>query len=409
MQLLLIDRMILKKYKYLILVFCLAFALRMLNLSSIPNGITHDELDYVLNAKSIWLTGKDISGSWSPSSLTPLKSRMVLAELTSFVMSPFIGPFKLSLVNVRIPYIFFSSLSIVILYLIVKKTVNEKVALITGLLMAINPWSLHFGRTAFESPISLFFFLTGFYFLLITKAWNILFAFPFFFLAFFTYHGSKFLFLPFVLVSLFINYFLINKTKDKCRFWPYLIFFLFSVLLLFYFFLSFNFQSTDSRSGEILFMNLDKAISFVNNERTQTIPNIFINIFSNKPLYVFNEFIKKYFGAFSVNYLFLTGDTLGVEVFSFWYHGLFYYIDLFFILIGFCSMFKKNKKAWLIFTSLVVISPITSSISGSGDSYVLRASLLFPLLIVFAAYGIYYSIIVLKSKFKINQTNKNII
>ncbi len=113
--------MFLNKYKYLILVFCLAFALRMLNLSYVPNGITHDELDYVLNAKSIWLTGKDLSGSWSPLSLTPLKSRMVLAELTSLVMSPFIGSFKLSLTNVRIPYIFFSSLTAVVLYLIVKK------------------------------------------------------------------------------------------------------------------------------------------------------------------------------------------------------------------------------------------------------------------------------------------------
>ena len=397
--------MFLNKYKYLILVFCLAFALRMLNLSSIPNGITHDELDYVLNAKSIWLTGKDLSGSWSPLTLAPLKSRMFLAELTSLIVSPFIGPFNLSLINARIPYIFFSSLSVVILYLIVKKTINEKVALIAGLLLAINPWSFYFGRTAFESPVSLFFFLSGFYLLLITKAWNILFAFPFFFLAFFTYHGSKFLFLPFVLVSLLINYFLINKKKGKSRFWPYLIFFFFSLLLIFYFALSFNFQPADSRSGEILFMNnLDKVESLVNSERAQAIPNKFINIFSNKPLYVFKEIVKKYFGAFSTNYLFLTGDTLGVEAFSFWFHGLFYYIDFFFILIGFCSLLRKNKKAWLIFTSLVVISPITSSLSVSGNSYVLRASLLFPSLIVFAAYGIYYSIIILKSKFKIDKT-----
>jgi len=90
-------------------------------------------------------------------------------------------------------------------------------------------------------------------------------------------------------------------------------------------------------------MNLDKAIDFVNNERAQTIPNAFINIFSNKPLYVFNEFVKKYIGAFSPNYLFLTGDTLGVEVFSF--GSMDYFIILIFLyLIGFCSLLRKTKS-----------------------------------------------------------------
>jgi hypothetical protein len=55
--------------------FCiilLALVFRLVWLDKVPTGITDDELGFVLNAKAVFLTGKDLSGVWSPFSLTPV-------------------------------------------------------------------------------------------------------------------------------------------------------------------------------------------------------------------------------------------------------------------------------------------------------------------------------------------------
>ena len=81
----------------LLLIIILALFLRLIWLDKVPNGITDDELIFVLNAKAVFFTGSDISGVWNPLTLAPIPGITPMAELPSLIMAPFIGILPLSL------------------------------------------------------------------------------------------------------------------------------------------------------------------------------------------------------------------------------------------------------------------------------------------------------------------------
>jgi hypothetical protein len=65
----------------LVVIMILSLFLRLLWLDRIPTGISDDELGFIINAKAVFLTGKDISGVWSPFSLTPITGGFPQAEI----------------------------------------------------------------------------------------------------------------------------------------------------------------------------------------------------------------------------------------------------------------------------------------------------------------------------------------
>ena len=372
----------------LISILIFSLILRLWWLDKFPVGITYDELEYVLDAKAIFHTGKDISGLWSPLSLTAKPLGVPMAELPSLIVAPFIGPVKLSLFTARFPYAVFNVLLILFIYLISQELLkSKKIALLAALLLSINPWSFHFGRTAFDTPLAILFYLIALYVLLKTHSWKILLSFPFLFLGFFSYIGTKLILLPFVIISSAFHYFFIGKKISKK---PYIVLLLLSVFVVSYFIFSLRYQSAGKRTNEILFFATDKAAQAVNMERRLSLPTSLTFFFSNKAVYFLRTFLSKYIGVFSTKFLFLFGEERGA--YSMWTHGLFYYIDLIFIIIGILALFTINKKIWLFLISMVAIAPLPSALSVVDDSYVLRSALLYPLLIIFAAYGIYYLI-----------------
>lgn len=367
------------------LIFILFFALllRLWWLNQFPVGITYDEVEYVLDAKAIFYTGRDISGSWSPLSLTTKSTGVLTAELPALIVSPFIGPLRLSLFAARFPYAISSVLLVLFVYLISKELLKStNIALIAVLLLSINPWSFHFGRTAFEAPVAVLFYLIAVYTLLKTHSWKILLSFPFLFLGFFSYLGTKLIFLPLVFVVCFFHYFYDEQKNSKK---PYVVLILLSVLLVFCYVLSLKHQPAGIRMNDLLF-GTDKIAQDVNMERRLSLPNSLIVFFSNKATVLLKTFISNYLGAFSIKLLFLFGEERGA--FSIWTHGLFYYIDLIFILIGFYYLFRTNKKIWLFLSSLTAIAPLPSALGIDYRSYVLRSALLYPLLTIFATAGI---------------------
>lgn len=178
---------------------------------------------------------------------------------------------------------------------------------------------------------------------------------PFLFLAFFTYHGVKAILVPFVLVSVIAHY---ATHKDKKLIKLYGLLLVFSLILVGYFASSFRHQAATQRNKEILFFNKDLIASGVNKERLQSIPSPFQKIFSNKLAFIVKEFINRYMGAFSVPYLFNFGDATGVRTHTFWVHGLFYYIDWLFLMIGFAALFSKKRRTWVILSLLLLIAPL---------------------------------------------------
>lgn len=378
---------------HLFLIIIIALVLRTLWLDKIPTGITGDELDYVMNAKAVFFTGKDITGSWSPFSLTTPPNEIPKAELPYLVMAPFIGSTNFSLFTARLPYAFISIAFVIIIYLISYKLFSEKVAFISGLAMAINPWSVYFGRTAYDTPLAVFFYFLAFYVLLIAKKWYILLAFPFLFLAFFSYIGTKVIFLPFTAIIIFFAWKIINKKGFTKQ---YIILFLLSLTTVLFFLLLLQNQRVHLRTQDLASPYNPKISNLVNTERQLSIQTPLTNIISNRFVVFVKDSINTYTGAFSPGLLFLYGEN--TPFISLWYHGLFYYLDFVFLILGLSFLFKNNKTLWVFFASLIFISPLPAVASTVGLSYSIRSSLLFPILVLIISFGIWRVINIKKNK-----------
>jgi len=373
----------------LIGVIILAAIFRILWLDKVPGGLSNDELDYILNAKAVFLQGSDISNTWNPLTLTTPKSSFPQAEIMPLVTFIAIGSLPLSLFYSKLIYSVISIGIVILLYLIAKKLIGEKEAIIVGIIASINPWLLFFGRTAYDAPNAVFFYLFGMYVLLIARGWKLLLAFPFFFLGFYSYIGTKLLLIPFATITIFYSWHFINKRNFKKQ---YVFLFSSCTLLLVVFALS-VFFSNGVRTSEISNPGMEQIIQTTNNQRRLSIQTPLTNVFSNKYVVFTNFSLEKYINVFSPNFLFLHGDSKAL--FTLWEHGVFYLTDMFFLIIGLYFLFVKKRSVALLLFALILIAPFPAVISNVGVTYAIRAFLLGPLFLIFIGYGI-FSIIFLK-------------
>lgn len=376
------------------LISILALFLRLIWLDRVPTAITNDELDYVFDAKAIFLQGRDVSGQWSPFSLTTPPFQVSKAELPALIISPLIGFLNFSLFSARLPYVILGIILLTILFLITRELFGDWPALIVLLVGAINPWSFYFSRAAFDTLLAVTLYLSAFYILIVLKGWKLLLAFPFFFLGFFSYLGTKVIFLPLVLLTSFYSWFFLNKKKYIRH---YLVLIFLCLLTFFAFLISFKSQPVAERGREILTPFHSLVSQRVDQERRLSVVNPLVNTFSNKGVVFIKIFLEKYLGIFSPQFLFLHGEER--STYSVWYHGMFYYSDFIFLLLGFCYLFVKNRKFWLFLVFLLLVAPLPSALSVLGEEYALRGALLFPFLIFLTGLGFWFLISLKKNRF----------
>ncbi|MEK7127671.1 MAG: glycosyltransferase family 39 protein, partial [Patescibacteria group bacterium] len=142
----------------LILIILLAIVLRFWDLGKNPPGINLDEAAIGYNAYSILKTGRDEYGQ-----LLPLQFRSLddyKPPLYIYLTVPSVAVFGLNEFSVRLPSAILGVLAVVLTFFLAREMFNERVAVITALLLAISPWHLQFTRTAYETG-SLAFFTTG--------------------------------------------------------------------------------------------------------------------------------------------------------------------------------------------------------------------------------------------------------
>lgn len=376
----------------LLLIILISLALRLIWLDKIPTGLSNDELDYILNAKSLFITGSDISQTWNPLSLKPPTSSFPQAEIPPLLTFIPIGILPLSLFTSKLIYAFFGVATVLTLYLITKKLLGEKAAFFVGLVASFNPWLIYFGRTAYDTPLAILGFLLSLYSLLMFKGWKILLAFPFLFIAFYSYLGTKLIYLPFIFITIFYSWYIVNKKKFVRQYLALLAL----SLLPFVFFISSVFST--QRAGELSTPFSSSIAETIDYERKLSVQNPLTNVFSNKIVVYTKVSLEKYLNAFSPKFLFINGDDKGL--FSVWTHGVFYYTDTLFLLIGLIVLLIKNKRLALLILSLILISPLPSVFSNLGQSYAIRSQMLAPFLIFLVGLGLYTSIYDSKLKFR---------
>lgn len=370
---------------FLIILLLVAAVPRLLWLDLLPISMAHDELNYVLNAKSQYQSGQNIP--WTASALFSWGEKnfdVVISEIPSLAASVWVGPNSLSQFNARLSYAVMAIFSVIFVYLIARILLNETIAKIAGIFMALNPWNIHLGRTALELSPAVFFFLLGTYLLLKTDKYKIFLSLPIFICGFLSYLGAKLLFLP-VITVLLIYKFKIVKQGSKL---PYLTYFLVSFIFFLIYFFTLSFQPAGSRKGELLIFSPDWSKSIVDSERLQAIPNPFLNLFSNKITVLSRKVADAYITAFSPASLFSKGEV--ISVYSTWEYGQLHYIDFFLIIIGFLALFIYFRHAFYLIISLIAVSPAASAIDLIHETYAVRSFTMFPLLIIVSAVGLWF-------------------
>jgi hypothetical protein len=366
------------KNKFVVFVLALSLLSRGILLDRFPTGISNDELHFILNAKSVFYRFSNMAGNWSPLSLSTIPEE-TSSELPFLFLAPFVGPLPTNLFNARLPYVFFGTVSLLFIFLTVKKLTNKPLAVITLAISAINPWFFYVTRTSFDAPLALMFFLIGIYLVLRYPSKLYLSLIPLV-LGFYCYIGTKTIW-PFLIITLTIYSYL---SSQKNHLLSHLIF-LFLGLGFFTFYALNNLNS--SRTSELWMPSSPKIINQVSLEKNQSLQNPFKPIITNTYTIYFRNFIEKYLNNFSPDILFTTGDHTFMV--SLWKHGYFYYPEAILIIAGIIYFYLNYRPALFLLISLIAISPIPEAIrSDSIPAYAFHSVFQYPFLYILVAGGI---------------------
>lgn len=369
---------------------------RVVLLEKTPIGITHDELNYIISAKSLFWN-KDFAPGTAPAILPTKMANytVTVAEVPALILSILIGPLPLTLFTARMVGAILNTGVMLLVYFIAKEiTQSKKTAITSALIFLINPWSFLMGRSIFETNFYLLFLLSALLILIKNNGWKIFYSLPLFLLGFTSYIGGQISFLAFILITLIYHYFSPKTNQNrKIVYIAYTI----AVIIIFigYTYLVLHNQTSIARGREINTPFSQEVKNIVDNKRRLSLQD-HKEIFTNKASVYVEEILQRYLNAFSTNFLFIKGETRAA--FSFQEHGTFYYLDFIFILLGICYLFSKDKKKFAFTVGIITIAPITSSLSKIELSYSQRAGLMFPFLIILSAIGINYLITIFSSK-----------
>lgn len=184
----------------LVVILIVGFFLRFIDVSNDPPGLYVDEVSIGYNAHTILTTGKDEYGVPYPlwfRSYGDYKMPVYIYAVAASMI-----PFGETELAVRFPSIIAGTLTILVLYLFLRKVIeleSDKVLqkklrylpLLSSFLLAISTWHLQFSRGGFEVTVGTLFYLLAWYFFLIFrqnhKAWSIIICIVLFVLTMFTY------------------------------------------------------------------------------------------------------------------------------------------------------------------------------------------------------------------------------
>ncbi len=383
---------------FLIGIIVLAIVLRFAFITSVPVSSNDDQIHYMLNSQSFLLSGKDTTGTISPLDILLFRyppHEFPQAELPYFLEMLSFSLFGASFLTSLIPNLLLSVGTVVVAYLVGKELLGEEAGLVTGLITAINPWSIFIGRTAYEPTAATFFFLLALYIFLKAKKWMILVSIPVLYAAFYSYIGTKLIFIPFVVISLLYSYFFVHKRRFAIQ---YASVFLASLLIVALLFFQLHSNPSNSRLNEIFLPTNEIISQQVNDLRKQSIPSPVLPLINK--LTVYKDILTiNTFTTLSPLYLFMTGDYF----FSQQRHGLFYVIDALFLLLGVIGLYRKDRRVLLLLTAFIAIGLLPQILHGRKEfgNFTPHIIVVITTFIFMIGYGIVFVIQEVKPKYRL--------
>lgn len=380
----------------LILVFVLAFVLRLALIDSLPSGFTPDEASFGYDAYSLLKTGKDQWGKSFPlvfESFGDYKS-----PLYTYLAIPTVALFGLNPFAVRLPNALLGSLSVILIYFLIKsiksgakKEIEKDVPFdlkleeVGAIFLAFSPWHIMLSRGAFEANLVTFLVPLGIYLFLKSKYNLSAFVFG---ISLFSYHSGKLL-APIVFITLL----LIFKFK---RFIPIAIF---SILLALSIYTQLLGGGTRVAERSITAGALEEGARIKIELISKGTNPIIARLLHNKYQVTASRFLANYRQYLSTRFLFTKGageTTYGMVPGT----GVLYLIDALFLLGLVPIILKKETR---LFASIVVawmlVGPIPAALASGVGYSGNRAAGMMPALEIICAIG-FFGFIKLFSKYK---------
>jgi len=369
--------------------------LRTLFIGSSPPSLYGDELTITLDAYSLLKTGHDQLGNF-----LPLTFPMGAGRPAGYVYFsiPFIAIFGPTALGVRFLSILSGIGIITLLYLIGRKLFSQRIGLIAALITAISPWEISLSRGGFEAHFALFLVLLGMYLFLKAKEKPIFYLFSAFSfgLALHTYPTYKITLPLFLLVLAWFTNIKKNLPSLSKKYF-------FSGVAVLVILAITSFSQTFIGGSETRFLSInvfsqDKLKSDIeekiNLERTITsLPKSLIKYFHNKPVEYVKILGENYLQNYSADFLFIHGDRNPRHNMA--TIGEFYFAEAILILIGFISLWQKQKRTLIFLMIWIILAPIPTAII--GDPHALRSAFMLPPLIFLSALGL-ITILEMKNK-----------
>lgn len=390
------------KYKFLphLLVIILAIFIRFAKLDKVPSSLYYDEIDLALQVKSILQTGKDYRNEFSPfyfrsyiTDKTPLP--ILFSAIPSLLFNT---PELQARAGTAIAGVIVVALAMVLSF---QLTSSGAASLFTGLVFAFSPWLIQFSRMAFEAQyvlLLLFSYLTLFFQWLKTKKECYLYVSAIALgLSIYTYRTMSF-FAP-VILGLSTIYFFEEFIKiglKKSLTW---------IFISLFFMLPFLYATTigskdQTRISQISIFSNPAIPIKIQRDRELVSGNfqnptlgqkatLWSKVFYNKPLSYFEKFRNNFFGNFSPQFLFVSGDQNGRH--SPKNTGELLYIDIIALLAGTYFFFNNIKsKKYSFMVVLLFFGAIPSNLTVNGADHASRLiSFAGPLLLV-VSLGYFY-------------------
>ncbi len=351
----------------LLLITLIAFFVRFYQINYPP--LLWDEASLGYNAYSILKTGRDEYGQFLPlifKSFGDYKPGFYV-----YLTVPFVALFGLNVTAVRLPSIILGSLLPLFVYLLITaiKPDQKKLGLITALLIAFNPWNIHFSRGAWETNILTFQLVLASYFFFRKKHFLSALVFG---LTLYTYQGAKMISLILILI-LFITNFPQIKFKKFCFSFVLPLFILTTPILF-----GMVFNPDANRLQVISLLSYPRESS----ETTQIIrESSFLDyqVFHQSTVFFIRNFLTRYFNHFSPEFLFSIGDwTNGRQ--SAPYIGVILYPSLLFLLIGLFFSNKIKDPLFKFFLCWLLVAPLPSALTRDQIQPVRSMSMTIPLM-----------------------------
>ncbi|MEK7550224.1 MAG: hypothetical protein AAB535_00350 [Patescibacteria group bacterium] len=372
-----------------ILVLALAFLLRTIGIHLNPVGLSHDdELNELINAKSLAIAGVHapghVAGVFTPNDECP--GNCIHGELGPFILIPWMRIFPLDIFWSKIPFIAVASLIVFSTgKLFENLSKNRAIGLFVGTLVAINPWAIHFGRTAYFTTFSYAFYLLAAYFFTRKKSYraNLFYGALLSIIASLFYFGTKPI-LPLIIIW-GICYNLFQFKKHYLKFTALIISLTLIAIVTYSIILSNSFAGR--RIGEI---NIENTATIVNQQRRVSLEIPLVrDLFINKYIVHVGIRIEKFIGFFSPTFLYVKSEG-STDLYYDSNHAYNYLADFAFLIFGVMALATSFPTAIFVL-SLLLISVVPAAIKITGDTiYTLRAGLAYPILTGVSGWGIYY-------------------